>query len=420
MKKETGSHTLQFVFSYGGAIAKWTGISVFLGVIIGGIATLFCHALSFATRTFSAHHTLLFLLPFGGLVIVFCYRILKMEKDLGTNQVLVSIQSQEPLSVKMAPLIFLSTVITHLFGGSAGREGAALQLGGSLGAFFGRLFRLDSADQHIFILCGMSAAFSALFGTPLAAAVFAIEVVHVGIMYYAALLPCALSALIAGGIAGYFGVAKETFVISLIPDFGIFSAVEIALLAVLCAFLGIGFCFTMEKVRALYGRFLKNPYLRVFTGGLLIVLLTLLVGSYDYNGSGMSVIAACFEGEFVSYAFLLKILFTALTLGAGYKGGEIVPSLFIGATFGCLFGSLIDLSPTLCCAVAMGALFCSVTNCPMASLFICFELFGFEAMPYFLIAIAVSYLFSGYFGLYKGQLFFGSKIKDEIIHRNTR
>lgn len=400
---------------------KWTFFPLLSGVVIGLAGCAFYYCLYIATNLRMAHPWLIFLLPVGGLCIAGLYHLFHNEKDPGTNLVLSAIQSGDNVPLRMAPSIFISTVITHLFGGSAGREGAALQLGGSLGNAFGKLFHMDEKDSHIMIMCGMSAAFSALFGTPMAAAVFAIEVISVGIMHYSALLPCILSSLAAHGIAMLFGFRGESFTILERPDFTIFNAVRISLLAVLCALLSILFCITLHKARSLYKKYLKNPYLRIFTGGCFVVVLTLLIGNQDYNGAGMQVIARCMEEAAVRpEAFLLKILLTAVTLGAGFKGGEIVPSLFIGATFGCLFGNLLGFSPTLCAAVGICSVFCGVTNCPISSLLISFELFGFDAMPYFLLAIGFSYLCSGYFGLYQSQKIVYSKTRPDFINRKTK
>jgi H+/Cl- antiporter ClcA len=269
-------------------------------------------------------------------------------------------------------------------------------------------------------MCGMSAAFSALFGTPMAAAIFSMEVVTVGIMHYSALVPCVISALIAHAIAGLFGVEAETFHISSIPTFSIRSAIIISVLAVLCAVLSILFCVVLHQSEALYKRFLKNPYIRAFVGGLIVIILTLLVGDQTYNGAGMNVIERFFDGEVIPLAFILKIIFTAATLGAGFKGGEIVPSFFTGAAFGCLFGNIVGFSPTLCTAVGMIAVFCGVTNCPISSLLIAFELFGYEAMPYFLLTIAFSYMLSGYYGLYHSQKIMYSKYKTNYINKKTQ
>jgi H+/Cl- antiporter ClcA len=399
---------------------RWVVFSIISGIVVGSVGTAFYFAMSYVTNQRALHPWLIYFLPIGGLAIVGAYHIMRDEKDTGTNLVLSSIQSGDHLPLRMAPLIFISTLITHLFGGSAGREGAALQLGGSIGNGIGRLFKFDEKDKHIMIMCGMSAAFSALFGTPMAAAIFSMEVVSVGIMHYSALVPCVIASLVAHGIATYFGASAEMFEIMEMPAFGIKTAVEIAILAVLCAFVSILFCVVLHGSEHLYKKFFKNPFLRVFVGGCIVVVLTLIVGNQTYNGTGINVIEKCFDGSVRPEAFLLKIIFTAATLGAGYKGGEIVPSFFTGAAFGCLFGNVFGFSPSLCAAVGMTSVFCGVTNCPITALLISFELFGYEGMPYFLLASAFSYMTSGYFGLYHSQKIMYSKFKTSYINRRTQ
>ncbi len=399
---------------------KWVVFSIISGILIGAVGTAFSLSMSFVTATRLAHPWMIYLLPIGGLVIVGSYHLLKSENNAGTNLVLSAIHSGDYLPVRTAPLIFLSTIITHMLGGSAGREGAALQLGGSLGNGIGKVLRLDDKDKNIMIMCGMSAAFSALFGTPVAAAVFSMEVVSVGIMHYAALVPCVIAALVAQAMASLAGIKPETFVIAEVPDFTVTSAVKISFLAILCALVSILFCVVLHKTEHLYKKYIKNPYIRVFVGGCIVIVLTLLVGNQTYNGAGMDFIERCMEEATVRpEAFLLKILFTAATLCAGFKGGEIVPAFFTGAAFGCLFGCLFGFSPTLCTAVGMTAVFCGVTNCPITSLLISFELFGYAGVPYFLLSIAFSYMVSGYFGLYHSQKIVYSKYKTNYINRKT-
>ena len=398
---------------------KWIIFAIIVGAIVGLCGTAFYFALSLVTVLRTQNTWLIFLLPLGGLGIVAMYRFLHNEKDTGTNLVISAIHSDDELPLRMAPLIFVSTLITHLFGGSAGREGAALQMGGSIGNALGKLFHFDDKDKHVMIMCGMSAAFSALFGTPMAAAILPMEMVSVGVMYYIALVPCVISSLVAHGIAYSFGVSNEMFIIRSIPKFGIMTSIEISVLAILCALVSILFCVLLHKSEDLYKRFFTNPYIRVIAGGCIIIVLTLLVGNQDYNGTGINIIEHCINGTVRPEAFLLKMIFTALTLGAGYEGGEIVPSFFTGAAFGCLFGNLLGFSPTLCTAVGMTAVFCGVTNCPITSLLISFELFGYDGMPYFLLATALSYMLSGYFGLYRSQKIVYSKYKTNYINKAT-
>ena len=403
-----------------GSLVKWILLSIVIGGVIGVIASAFANLITWATDFRMGHMWMVYLLPFAGLMIVFLYHVTGQEKNAGTDMVLMVVRSdQNTMPGRVAPLILIATALTHLFGGSAGREGAALQLGGSIGNSLGRLFRFDEKDKHIMIMCGMSAAFSALFGTPMAAAIFPLEVVSVGIMHYSALVPCVISALVAHGLALHFQIAPPSFAILDIPEFGISSAVTVTILAVLCALVSILFCISLHYSEAIYRKFIKNPYLRAAAGGCIIILLTLLVGNQDYNGTGVNIISKCFDGTVAPEAFLLKITFTALTLGAGFKGGEIVPTFFIGASFGCLFGTLTGFSPTLCAAIGMAAIFCGVTNSPITSLLISFEMFGFAAMPFLLLAIAFSYMLSGYYGLYRSQKIMYSKFKTSYINKQT-
>lgn len=401
---------------------RWVIFAIISGTVVGIVGTLFYFCMAKVTQLRMTYPWLLGFLPLGGILIVGAYRLLHDENDTGTNLVISSIHSGDNLPLRMAPLIFVSTLITHLFGGSAGREGAALQLGGSIGNEIGKLFHFDEKDKHVLTMCGMSAAFSALFGTPMAAAIFSMEVVSVGIMYYAALVPCVVASLIAYAIASSFGAEAEVFLLQEIPSFTIGSAVKVSGLAVLCALMSILFCILLHQSEYLYKKFFANPYIRIGVGGCIVIVLTLLVGnagSMTYNGSGIDLIARCMEGDVAWEMFLLKMLFTAATLGAGFKGGEIVPSFCIGGTFGCLFGNLLGFSPQLCTAVGMAAVFCGVTNCPITSLLISFELFGYEGMPYFLLTVAFSYMLSGYYGLYHSQKIMYSKYKTNFINKKA-
>lgn len=399
---------------------KWGIFSAIVGLVVGGFSTLFAYCLRKVTAYRTLHPELILGLPVAGVLIVFLYGVFKYKNDKGTNMVLSTIHAETELPFKMAPLIFISTIITHLFGGSAGREGAALQLGGSIGNQLGRLFRFDEKDCRIVVMCGMSAAFSAVFGTPVAAAIFAMEVVSVGVMYYAALVPCVFASLIASQFAKDMGINPSLFTIQSIPKFQLFPSIKIIGLALCCAGLSVIFCMVLHSLGDFYRAKLKNPYIRIIVSSAVIILLTIALHTSDYMGAGVPVIEEALKGNVRPEAFILKILFTALTLEAGFRGGEIVPSFFVGATFGCLFGQICGISPSLCAAVGMVAVFCGVTNCPISSMLIAFELFGYEAVPYFLIAVSVSYLMSGYYGLYHDQTIVYSKYKTEYINRKAK
>lgn len=395
---------------------KWTGISILCGVPIGFVGAGFHHLVEEATQFRGENSWIIWLLPLAGMLIAWMYRAAGMEKDGGTNTVLSSVRSEKQLLFRTAPLIFVSTVLTHLFGGSAGREGAALQLGGSIGVQIGRLLRLDARSKHIITLCGMSACFAALFGTPLTAALFAMEVVNVGIIYYAAIVPCLFAALLGAGIASWMGAPPTAFLLEEIPALSLVTATQAAVIGVLCAGVSILFCTTVHAAAHGYQRFFPNTILRAAVGGLLVAGLTFLLGTTDYNGAGMDIVTKALAGDARAEAFLLKIAFTALTLGAGFRGGEIVPAFFVGATFGNAAGQLLGIAPGFGAALGLGAVFCGVINCPLASLMLCFELFGGEGLPLFAISVAVSYMLSGYFGLYSSQRFAYSKTEMMRVH----
>lgn len=402
------------------AFVRWGLLAALTGLVGGGVGTLFHKAVEYATGVRLAHSWILYLLPLGGFLIVGLYHLLGTPEGFGTNQILDAIRGESKVPLALAPLIFLSTVITHLCGGSAGREGAALQLGGSIGSQLGSLFHLDEKDRHILIMCGMSAVFAALFGTPLTATFFAMEVISIGVIYYAGLVPCIISSLTAYGVSLLFGAEPVRFSLTQVPDPSILTILQVIALSALCAALSILFCLSMHKTGHLLQKWIPNGFLRAFLGGCAILLLTLLVGTTAYNGAGMDSIAAAISGSARPEAFALKILFTAVTIGAGFKGGEIVPTFFIGSTFGCVAGSLLGLDPGFGAAVGLIALFCGVVNSPIASMLLSIELFGAQGLLLFTIACGVSFMLSGYYGLYSSQKIVYSKLRAEYINIHAK
>ena len=423
-KNPEGIHNLHYYIDHirydMTSLIKWLVLAVLTGLSVGFISSLFARVLKFVTNYRTEHFWVFFLLPVSGLIIVFLYQKFGQE-DGGTNRVLSTIRSQDDVPFRSAPLIFVSTILTHFAGGSAGREGAAIQLGGSIGNQLGSWFHLDEEDRHVMVMCGMSAAFSAVFGTPMAAAVFSMEVVSVGIMYYAALVPCVIASIIASKFAAGFGINPESFHVVNIPELTIETGLKMVLVAVACAAISIIFCMVLQGVSKLYAKFSENPYIRIVAASAIIIVITLFLRTSDYMGAGNNLIELAVEnGQARPLDFFWKLVLTALTMRAGFRGGEIVPSFCIGATFGCIMGHLIGLSPSICTAAGMAALFCGVTNCPITSILIAFELFGFRGASYYLIAVSISYAVSGYYGLYKDQTIVYSKYKAKYINRHTR
>lgn len=400
--------------------AKWLFFSLLIGFVVGAGSILFANVLTTVTELRNNHLWLFLCLPLAGVIIVFLYDRFGRE-DGGVNQVLSAIQSKDHVRPMAAPLIFVSTALTHLTGGSAGREGAAIQFGGSIASLIGEFFPLDEEDRHVLIMCGMSAAFAALFGTPMAAALFSMEVICVGSMYYTALMPCMISALVASGFSASMGINAEVFHVSQIPEFTMETGVKMGIIALACSFLSILFCLMLKKTGHFYQKHLRNKYLRVVVAACLVIGITCLLQTTDYMGAGANLIVdAIEEGKTAPFAFFWKMLLTAITMKAGFKGGEIVPAFSIGATFGCLLGNLLGISSSLAAACGMVAVFCGVTNCPLAATMIAFELFGFEGASFYVLAVAICYATSDYYSLYKKQIIVHSKYKAKVVNRKTK
>ncbi len=402
------------------AFVKWLILATITGGLGGAAISLFRLCINYVTDFRDEHNLIILFLPLAGVVIVFIYRLAGMDKT-GTNSVIRAARSEEKVPLALAPLIFIATALTHLFGGSVGRTGAALQIGGSIGELVKKIPRLDETESGIIIMCCMSAVFSALFGTPLAATFFALEVIMVGVIRYSAFIPCLLSSVLAYKITLLFGLEPGLYPLAGAPELSLVVFFKTIAVAVICAAVSIVFCVGIYGAEKGMKKLFKNPYIRVFVGGAVIAALTFLLGTTDYNGVGTRVIAAAVQsGIAAPWAFALKLLFTVITIGAGFKGGEILPALFIGATLGCVLGGVFRVDPGFAAALGMISMFCGVVNCPVASIFFGVEMFGASGIVLFATAAAVSYVMSGYYGLYSSQIIEYSKLDSEQIDVHTK
>ena len=382
---------------------KWVFLGVLMGVIGGLMGAFFHHSLHFVTHIRQHNGWLIWLLPLGGVLSIAVYRVLKLTKNRGTNEIIEAVLNGESLNPKIAPAIFLAANITHLFGGSAGREGAALQLGGSTASMLGNLFKLKDENRTVLIMCGMSAVFAGLFGTPITATLFCMEFESVGSVFSPALLPCYLSALTASRVSAALGVHAEGYLIETVAALTLGNVWKYALLAVLVAMLGIVMCTTFHKAEHLAAHKIQNPWLRIVLGGAVIACLTSVVGDQRYNGAGMDMALAAVAGKADWFDFIMKLVFTAVTLAAGFKGGEIVPTFCIGATFGCVVGGLLGLDPGIAAALALVGLFCCATNAPLASIFLSIEMFGGANIHLFAFTCVICFVLAIRVGLYGSQ-----------------
>ncbi len=419
MKTKT-NQALRSAAQYAFAAVRWLPAAAIVGLLGGAVGAAFHHGVRLAPAFRNAHDWVIFLLPVGAIVIALLYRALRLAPDVGTNLVLEAVRSEKQVPLLLAPAMFVSTVLTQFVGGSAGREGAALQIGGSLAVGAAKLLRIREEHHNLLILCGMAAVFSALFGTPVAAAIFVLEVASVGRFLYSALVPCLCASLTAAGVARLLQGEVVRMGLHLPGEIGAVFTLQTAALAVLCAIMSIVFCLAVHRAGILAAKYLKSPYLRALVLGAALLGLTLLSGVRTFNGAGMDFVERAVAGEKVDwYAFLLKLVFTAVTLAAGYRGGEIVPTFFVGAAFGAAVGPLLGLDPGFSAAIGMIGMFCGVVNCPFAALFLAMEVFGGAGLVPFAVTCALCYVFSGYFGLYSSQHILRSKVGSELIDRTT-
>ncbi len=397
--KERLQSPWQYIISF----CKWLALGVLMGAIGGLIGAAFHHALAFASRMRLEHSWLIYLLPVGGAAIVGLYKLLGLAHNRGTNEVIDSVLHREEVDPRITPAIFIATAITQFVGGSAGREGATLQMGGSMASLVAKLLHFRKTDRTMLIMSGMSAVFAGLFGTPLTACLFTMEFESVGTLFSPALLPCFISAFTASRISLALGVHPETFALG---AFGISAGNlwRIMVLAICIALLGILMCHVLHKTEHLSHRLLPNALLRVIIGAVVLLVLTLIVGDQRFNGAGMDLAMDALHGSADRYTFAVKLIFTAITIAAGFKGGEIVPTFAIGATFGCAVGSLLGLDAGYAAALGLVGLFCCTTNSPLASIVLSIEMFGGHNLHMFALICVVCFIISGKSGLYASQI----------------
>lgn len=384
-------------------ILKWIAVILLAGILIGSASAFFLTALNWVTDYREANVWIISLLPLAGLCIGFVYYYWGKKAVKGNNLLFEEYhQPKNTIPFNMAPLVLFGTLVTHLFGGSAGREGTAVQMGGAIADQFTSLFKLSPRDRQIIIIIGISAGFASVFGTPLAGAVFAIEVMALRRMRFDALLPSLLAAYIADYTCRLWGVPHTHYKIDIVPNISVATA-----LWTLAA--GIIFGVTawlFAKFSHLFGKifsYFKYPPMRPFIGGIVIIIAVFAMGTTRYIGLGIPTISEAFQTPSPQHDFILKLLFTTFTLSAGFKGGEVTPLFFIGATLGSALSVFIPLPFALLAGMGFVAVFSGSTNTPLACTIMGLELFGVECWPYLAIACIVAYISAGHTGIYTSQ-----------------
>ncbi|WP_142601235.1 voltage-gated chloride channel family protein [Solitalea koreensis] len=383
---------------------KWLFIASIIGLLSGAASAIFLILLDWATNYRELNNWIIALLPIAGLAIGYTYYSYGSDVVKGNNQLLEEIHSpKQMVPLKMAPLVLCSTIITHLFGGSAGREGTAVQMGGSIADQFTKIFNLHDRDRKLLLISGMSAGFASVFGTPLAGLVFGLEVFLAGGTRYTAILPALFAALIADWTCRSLGVVHTVYHIPFIPKFTPITMLYAVVAGLFFGLTARAFSVIMHWFQHQFARFVKTPYLRPFFGGIIIAALFYFIGT-RYAGLGIPLIKQAFVEPLPYYDFILKLLFTAFTLGCGFKGGEVTPLFFIGATLGNILTFFIPLPLSLLAGMGFVAVFAGASNTPIACTLMGLELFGIESGLFIAIACIVAYIFSGHSGIYGSQI----------------
>ncbi|MGQ3479871.1 voltage-gated chloride channel family protein [Paenibacillus sp. TY11] len=388
-----------------GTLLKWIVLGSGVGILAGTASAFFLKSLDYVTDLRMNNPWLLFLLPLGGALVSFLYLRYGKNSAKGNNLILEQIHDgKETIPLRMAPLVLFGTIITHLFGGSAGREGTAVQMGGSLAEGFGKLLRVGPVDRKILLICGISGGFGSIFGTPLAGTVFGLEVLAIGLISHEALIPAFIASFVGNIVAtSFWGVTHLHYPIGEIPALSLMVVLKVVLASILFGLTSTLFSELTHTLKKGYTRFFKNPMVKSAVGGLMIIALVYVLGTRDYLGLGIPLIQESFTGDVSPFAFLGKLVFTSLTLGAGFQGGEVTPLFAIGATLGNALSGFLHLYAPFLAALGFIAVFCGATNTPIACFLMGIELFGADAAIYLFIACIVSYLFSGHTGIYTSQ-----------------
>jgi H+/Cl- antiporter ClcA len=402
-------------------IVRWLLISLGIGLSVGSASAGFLYSLEWATRWREDHLWIIALLPLGGLLIGLLYHYAGREAERGNNLLIDTVHDPgRSIPFRMAPLVYVGTIATHFFGGSAGREGTALQMAGAIVHPFARLLRLAPGERTVLITAAVAAGFGSVFGTPLAGAIFALEVFRIGRLRYNALFPAFSAAILADLVAGLWQAPHTHYHIDVVPATS-FAAVGYAIAAGaafgLCAAL---FSKAMHRATAWVRRTIAYPPLRPFIGGIAVAAAVWAIGTTRYIGLGIPTILASFQAPLPAYVFAIKMAFTIATLSTGFKGGEVTPLFFIGAALGSALSAVLPLPTALLAGMGFAAVFAGATNAPIASSIMAIELFGSACGVYVGIACVTAYMLSGHTGIYTRQEIGEPKHPRFATHRGKR
>jgi H+/Cl- antiporter ClcA len=406
---------------YNSILIKWIVISILIGIIAGTTSAILLNTNDFLTELREQYHFLIYFLPIGGLIIGLIYKYYGQDSFKGNNipyQYVNSGKGKIPL--RMGPIVFICTFITHIFGGSTGREGAAIQMGGSISEGMNKLFKINQREKKTFIITGIAAGFGSAFGAPLAGTIFGMEVPTTGKIRYEALIPATIASFVGHYMAMAWGVNHEHNIIKALPETGLLNIAKVILVAMLFGLASILYSILRHGIEDFCNKYLKDYALRAMAGGIVILILVYLVGTREYLGRSLPMLENAFEGNVPMFAFLGGIIFTAVTMGTGFRGGEAIPLFFIGATLGSTLSPIVNLPVSFLAALGLIGVFCGGVNTPLAAFVFSVEHFDGIGVVYFFIVCIVSYLVSGKYGIYADQKFEGpKKIMFNISNQDT-
>lgn len=386
-------------------IFKWALICLPVGACIGSASAGFLISLDRATEFRENHLWIIALLPVAGFFIGLLYHHFGKEAEAGNNLLIDTIHAPgKVIPLKMAPLVYIGTIATHFFGGAAGREGTALQMAGAIADQFSKPFRLAVNDRAILIISAIAGGFGSVFGTPLAGAVFGLEFFTIGRIRYNAIFPAFLTAVIADLVTRLWQAQHTHYHIGSIPDVSFLNIAYAVIAGVFFGLCAATFSKTLHKAGSIFKSKIAYPPLRPLAGGIIVASAVWAIGTTKYIGLGIPTIVSSFEQQLPPYDFALKMIFTIVTLAAGFKGGEVTPLFFIGAALGNALGCFIPLPAGLLAGMGFAAVFAGATNTPIACSIMAIELFGSECGVYVAIACVVAYLLSGHNGIYGKQM----------------
>lgn len=408
-KNYTSIEKIKFI-TFISTLVKWVLWGSIIGILVGSTSALLLNTNDFLTEVREKNPFVLFFLPLGGVIIGYLYQYHGRGSRKGNDLILEHVHyGQGEIPLRMGPIVFISTFITMLFGGSTGREGAAIQMGASISEAVNRIFKVDKVDRRILIMSGISGGFGSAFGAPLTGTVFGMEIIALGKMKYEAIVPCFVASFAGHFVTTAWGVDHDHHIIKSIPQINTINIFKIIMLSIIFSLVSVLYSQLRHAVKRFSDKYLKDLMIRAAVGGTTIIFLTYLIGSRDYLGRGLPMVDKAFEGHVPPFAFLAKIVFTAITMGTGFRGGEVIPLFFIGSTLGNTLSGIIHLPASFLAALGLIAVFAGASNAPISCFLLSLELFEGKGILYFFMACLISYIFSGHHGIYGAQRIYAPK-----------